>query len=512
MGAGNIGDLDPNSVELLQGRSPVWSTNDHEYISQLLRSGSLMPRVTNKERRKALGRRLLSIRRIIPSMYTFMEDTKYLLPCALALRRLIPDGPRDTIRTSLWHQFRPRRQSRHINRSGFLQAYRRLWLYTMQYFPVLIGTMPLLDHRGAERSIYRSQEESQRRWVTFSRLAISLGFDSPQIRGILHLGVAATSEPHTQSVSETPCMTQPEIGRWKMHSRCGMPSESSFLSSRRFLTLDGVDREVDCPVGQTLTPFAVARDIFQAFLGHLPPLSGAIRGNLRTTDPTVPDSLPEQPSQMSHSASDECDSSQGKILPIAAGLSRHASPVDNRGNSTHQPLLLTSPLTSPPPGTAYSASVYETTTALSSRRQSPAPLITMIEMTQYRNLNPFNYSSDSSTKSRSSTRSLNMSLEYEQPALGLGLLGEKTIQEPQDFEAPLKTLSGDKGILYEIGNPATVFYLPLARVDRLFAQYFQSHQSHRYAILIQSELCPVHPTAVPTHLRSTVVITGPNLT
>ncbi|KAE8132159.1 hypothetical protein BDV38DRAFT_275347 [Aspergillus pseudotamarii] len=419
MGAGNIGDLDPNSVELLQGRSPVWSTNDHEYISRLLRSGSLMPRVTNKERRKALGRRLLSIRRIIPSMYTFMEDTK-----------LIPDGPRDTIRTSLWHQFRPRRRSRHSNHSGFLQAYRRLWLYTMQYFPVLVGTMPLLDHRGAERSIYRSQEESQRRWVTFSRLAISLGFDSPQIRGLLHLGVAATSEPHTQSVSETPCMTQPEIGHWKMHSRCGMPSESSFLSSRRFLTLDGVDREVDY----------------------------------------------------------------------------------NRGNSTHQPLLLTSPLTSPPPGTAYSASVYETTTALSSRRQSPAPLTTMVEMTQYRNLNPFNYSSDSSTKSLSSTRSLNMSLEYEQPALGLGLLGKKTIQEPQDFEAPLKTLSGDKGILYEIGNPATVFYLPLARVDRLFAQYSQSHQSHRYAILIQGELCPVHPTAVPTHLRSTVVITGPNLT
>ncbi|KAE8397352.1 hypothetical protein BDV37DRAFT_276996 [Aspergillus pseudonomiae] len=416
MGAGNIGDLDPNSVELLQGRSPVWSTNDHEYISQLLRSGSLMPRVTDKERRKSLGRRLLSIRRIIPSMYTFMEDTK-----------LIPDGPRDTIRTSLLHQFRPRRRSRYTNRSGFLQAYRRLWLYTMQYFPVLIGTMPLLDHRGAERSICRSQEESQRRWATFSRLAISLGFDSPQIRGLLHRGVAATSEPHTQSISEMPCMTQPETGRWKMH---------------------------------------------------------------------IPDGLPEEPSQMSHSVSEECDSSQRRILPITAHLSRHVSPVDNRGNSTHQPLLLISPLNSPPPGTAYSASVYNTTTALSSRRQSPAPLTTMIEMTQYTNLNPFDCTSDSSTKSPSR----------------LGLLGEKTIQKPQDFEAPLKTLSGDKGILYEIGNPATIFYLPLARVDRLFAQYSQGHQSHRYAILIQGELYPVHPTAVPTHLRSTVVITGPNLT
>ncbi|KAE8132420.1 hypothetical protein BDV38DRAFT_287736 [Aspergillus pseudotamarii] len=335
MGAGNMGDLDPESVEMLQGRSPVWSTNDHVYISQLLRSGSLMPRVTDQATRKAIGRRVLSISRIMPSMYTFMEDTKYFLPCALALRRLIPDGPRDTIRKSLWHQFRPRRRSRHTGQSGFLQAYRRLWLYTVQHFPILIGAMPLLDHRGAERRLYRSQEESQRCWATFSLIR--------------------------------------------------------------------------------------------------PPLS-----------------------------------------------------------------------------TTYSASVYETTTALSSRRQSPEPFTALVEMTKYGNLNPY-YSPDLRAKSLSSACSLDMSLEYEQPPAAPGLLGEKTIHKPQDYTAPLKSLSGDKGILYEIGIPATVFYLPLARVDRLFAQYSQNHANHRYAIIAQDRLCPIHPAAVPSHLRSTVVVTGPNL-
>ncbi|PYH50100.1 uncharacterized protein BO96DRAFT_379963 [Aspergillus niger CBS 101883] len=80
MGPQNVSNLDAESVRLLQGRSPVWSTADHDFIRRLLSVGVLFPGVTDPERRTLLARRLLSVTTIIPSLRTFMEDTKYLLP------------------------------------------------------------------------------------------------------------------------------------------------------------------------------------------------------------------------------------------------------------------------------------------------------------------------------------------------------------------------------------------------------------------------------------------------
>ncbi|KAF9882555.1 hypothetical protein FE257_007186, partial [Aspergillus nanangensis] len=273
IGPDSAAGLDSRSVQLLEGRSPVLSPDDREFICRQFKIGGIFPSISNPAKRRAIAHRLLRVPTMIPSMHTFMEDTKYLLPCALAMRRLTSDGPQDTIRTFLWHHFRP--GHRHTaDHSAFRQGYRALWLFTMQNFPDLVGALPLLDGRGRERRLRPSVEGSKQCWRMFASLARSLGFVSPQIQSLVGNETfspdAFRSNLHP-SLGRDPKLTQYSVEGWKLRARCGMPSESSFLESRPSLTLDHVDGPLLPTAGGTLTPFAVSRNIFQAFLGHLPP-------------------------------------------------------------------------------------------------------------------------------------------------------------------------------------------------------------------------------------------------
>ncbi|THC89331.1 hypothetical protein EYZ11_011225 [Aspergillus tanneri] len=270
MGPGGTQDLDPKSVELLQGRSPVCCAADYCYISNQIEAGVLFSHVEDPEKRIAIAYRALSIPTIIPSLFTVMEDTKYLMPCAQAIRKLIRDAAEDTIRACLWSHYHPQCPAIRAH-STFLQAYRTLWLFTMQHFPDLGEGKPLLDGRGCERKFHISPEITNQRRSALAQLALSLGFDTPQIQDILRALPSLSILPPLAS-SNKPRLTQRGFGRWKLGACSGMPCESSFMQSRPFMTLHNIDKPLRGGEGQTLTPFAVARNVFQAFLGHLPSL------------------------------------------------------------------------------------------------------------------------------------------------------------------------------------------------------------------------------------------------
>ncbi|KAF9882553.1 hypothetical protein FE257_007283 [Aspergillus nanangensis] len=91
----------------------------------------------------------------------------------------------------------------------------------------------------------------------------------------------------------------------------------------------------------------------------------------------------------------------------------------------------------------------------------------------------------------------------------LGLCGQQTLYSPQDFPPPTAERTDERAILYEVGSPAVIYRLPLARVTGLFNIYSRSHPGFWYAVWADNQLRAVEPAAVPGVLRANVVISGP---
>ncbi|GAA93332.1 hypothetical protein AKAW_11444 [Aspergillus luchuensis IFO 4308] len=437
MGPQHVSNLDAESVRLLQGRSPVWSTTDHEFIRRLLSVGVLFPGVTDPERRALLARRLLSVATIIPSLRTFMEDTKYLLPCALALRRLIPDAPGDTIQTCLWHYYSAPEPHTKNGRATFLHAYRRLWLFTMRCFPHLVSIMPLRDRRGAARRVHRSREKSKRCWTALAHLAWSQGFRTPKISAILQQWGFRPGQCQRRGHFQEPHLTRNGTGPWKLRHR---PDHSVHLLS--------------------------------------PSLSREPRRVLATNG--------------SHLETDRRRTSAEPLL----------HDVWQDGNTPGQ-------------RTNYSLSSYGSPAASSQGEPARRPLFDSAELVRIGDSNPFSSSSTRIDSPHPQHTPVHKCLPTAvSPVAGpshsrLGLLGWKTRKRPQDLPSPGSSGAEGKGILYEMGTPATVYYLPLPRARRLFKHYLDSHPHFVYARLTSRGHRLVDPAAVPGHLRHAVVVAGP---
>ncbi|KAE8334521.1 hypothetical protein BDV24DRAFT_170112 [Aspergillus arachidicola] len=145
-------DLDLHSIKLLRGRSPVCCADDYRYISRLITDRDLFPSIQDPAKREGIKYRALSIPIIILSWDTFVKDTRYLLPCARAMRRFIPDAPEEAIQASSWAGSQPG-QEHSAGRSVFLEAYRTLWQFTMQCFPELGMGQPLHNGHGCDPEI-----------------------------------------------------------------------------------------------------------------------------------------------------------------------------------------------------------------------------------------------------------------------------------------------------------------------------------------------------------------------
>src|SRR5438045_1040351 len=74
--------IDPNTVFLLQGRCPALSFEDRAFIQMRMLAGELFPAIKADHTRSQILDRLYAVEHIIPSIHTFLEDTKHLEPCA----------------------------------------------------------------------------------------------------------------------------------------------------------------------------------------------------------------------------------------------------------------------------------------------------------------------------------------------------------------------------------------------------------------------------------------------
>ena len=356
--------LDATTVSTLQGLFPKRCTADMQEIKR--KSAMIMPLLPERERARVLDR-IYATDGPIPSIHTFLEDTKLLEPCAKILKSLLPGG----CKTSIYREY----MKMHNSQSGWARqltdgtreeecnhpevaknkAYRQLWLFALRHFPEMLG-QSLRKDRGESTPATPPIEIIWR--FALIRLA--------QVNGFVHLlADYRDEEGPTKTMAEAflPQARPPllyeytneealngceavfrsinKVGNFKsgeasrhasppshhcgqgIEYRCGVPHNNSFRLDQAFLFLHHVDDiEGSQQTCSSMTSFAVKQQFFWAFLGRpdgaSPPSSDGIRNRYPSVFSTQPVPTPlasatgaeEDESMRSAASADELQTSR----------------------------------------------------------------------------------------------------------------------------------------------------------------------------------------------------------
>lgn len=301
--------VDVETVRLLETLNPRASIRDENTIEIWMIQGKLFPRVVDSLVRKGILDRLKQFDRMIPSLHTFLEDTKWLEPCVKIIRSLLPSGCRDPTRESIFKMYNGSNILRVQDSSmtfteyegsevrNVEYGYRQLWLFAWRHFPELSGVMPRKDNGEPKPQPKASNEQCR---YQFAQLASTLGFQSSVITAVqerdpdtvMALDFLREARPEEffrlqESVRSTLagliCQVLPSVGAKNAITRerldimqdvliptdhrCGRPHEQSHSYSKSYFFLEDIYAERT----QRLSYYTVNRDIFLAFFGTMPP-------------------------------------------------------------------------------------------------------------------------------------------------------------------------------------------------------------------------------------------------
>lgn len=301
--------IDYGTVRRLQLRNPWASRVDYDFVTESMEQETLFPFIKDPETRSRILTRVQSIQCIIPSLYTFFEDTKWLEPCAKILRKLTPTGCKKTIKQSLlaYHSGRRKTSGRlyiQTSDNNFYTAeasdskiadlgYRQLWLFAWRHFPALSTLLPRKDHGQAKP---QAKAQNEQCWHELATVANSLGFQSDNITQLINrnpdLEMAQAflhrvrpqeffmvPEEHRAAAAQHICqmlthITRPEPSEADnsdtsfesevaVPSRCGRPFDQSYRYTKSRFFLPDIYNHTE----RKVTHLSVNRDIFIAFFG-----------------------------------------------------------------------------------------------------------------------------------------------------------------------------------------------------------------------------------------------------
>ena len=300
--------VDFRSVQLLQTRSPSVSEVDKNFIVESMNKRVLFPLVSEGSSRTQLLQNILGIDCMIPSLFTFFEDTKWLEPAAKIIRGLLPPGKKGSIRQQMFKKFTGRGQAAgqfHVEH-GNLQlmphkgdenqavcaAYCQLWLFAWRHFPEMIAITPRKDSNSVKP---RPQTPNSQLWQRLAHLALALGFESEELEDLKRQeSDAVMAQEFLLQARPVQYFTLQDSKRAELvrdicrilncvaefpggerlrprqdtevpvEHRYGRPYEASHNQSKRFFFLPDVYGAQD----HGLSVFSVNRDIFLAFFGR----------------------------------------------------------------------------------------------------------------------------------------------------------------------------------------------------------------------------------------------------
>jgi hypothetical protein len=189
--------LDSSTVEKIQSKAPGCSGYDLAILETAFQEGKLFPTVQNPEDRRAIWNNLVSIQVLIPSLYTFFEDLKYLRASVKILRQLCPPS-NFSMKEAMWRIFSEHNlpndeylieisedKYERINpppADRFEFSYQILVLACWRHWPQLIAECP---KKEADGNTPIPQSPDPRMWWTIAARARRLGFESDEISRLL---------------------------------------------------------------------------------------------------------------------------------------------------------------------------------------------------------------------------------------------------------------------------------------------------------------------------------------
>ncbi|KZL65378.1 hypothetical protein CT0861_10703 [Colletotrichum tofieldiae] len=301
--------IDRPTVERLQGTAPGAFSTDHDELLSDLRSGRILGNFSEQQRNE-LWIRICNVsqQRLIPSLFTFFEDRKFLSTAADCMRRLTGVGSKVTVPRRLDEMFQDTNQQTdqcilQVSQTAYVTVpgdaatrfdlgCRQLWLAAFREFRELPADVKKKDVLAKAR---RKADEIT--LFEFASLANRLGFESDDLSNIMRASpyfevakrlllsarkpgqyrypnfekciqrvteifetaqpVSVPEMPHSFEMNE--CCVEPPI-------RCGIPRDNDHDRDQTKLFLPSI--LLECKTGQTrVTSFFIRRSVYLSYFG-----------------------------------------------------------------------------------------------------------------------------------------------------------------------------------------------------------------------------------------------------
>ncbi|KAI2043037.1 hypothetical protein LOZ43_006688 [Ophidiomyces ophidiicola] len=192
-----MGKIDQHTVETIQLTAPGACTTDSRKVHGLIISGEVFRNFSSRER-EAIWGKLEEFDGLIPSLFSFFEDFKYLVACLRCIRPILTlTKAFRTVKQAMEHMFKDTHQNKNVCKIQTMEGrfrttsesfecrfelgYRQVWLYAMRHYPEAGkgagGDTCLADSVG--------KDADEATLHNMAALACDLGFESPQIKTLL---------------------------------------------------------------------------------------------------------------------------------------------------------------------------------------------------------------------------------------------------------------------------------------------------------------------------------------
>ncbi|WQF84245.1 hypothetical protein CDEST_09259 [Colletotrichum destructivum] len=301
--------IDRPTIERLQGTAPGAFSTDHDELLGDLRSGRILGNFSEQQRNELWIRICnASNQRLIPSLFTFFEDRKFLSTAADCMRRLTGVGSKVTIPRRLGEMFQDTNQRTdqcivQVSQTAYVSVpgdaatrfdlgCRQLWLTAFREFRELPADVKKKDILAKAR---RKADEIT--LFEFASLADRLGFESDELSNIMRSSpyfevakrlllsarkpgqyrypnfekciqqvteIFATAKP--VSAPEMPHSSEMNERHLELPIRCGIPRDNDHNRDQTKLFLPSILLEYE--IGQTrVTSFFIRRSVYLSYFG-----------------------------------------------------------------------------------------------------------------------------------------------------------------------------------------------------------------------------------------------------
>ncbi|CAN9146467.1 unnamed protein product [Alternaria alternata] len=179
--------IDAVTVQNLEFLAPRHSDIDKNLVVNLMERGDIFSSQQDRSIRKALLENVCTFPGVIPSLRTFFETLKYLEPLCEALRQLLGEQMKSTIRSSLTGLFfGPNKNMVQLNETedveirialsqqdAMMVAYTELWAFCSRHFDGLTASTPRKE-TGESKPLVKGPNPVV--WQHLARFALSRGF------------------------------------------------------------------------------------------------------------------------------------------------------------------------------------------------------------------------------------------------------------------------------------------------------------------------------------------------